>query len=58
MDLINRYRNLLNPTCGMVFIYDINIRLVVLMYRIWNIRDLEAKLCKMDLSHWPILVAN
>ena len=58
MDIMNRDSNVLNPACDMVYLYNIDIRLDVLTYVSWSIRDLEAKVCRMGWIHWTILVAK
>ena len=43
MDIINRDRNVFNSACYMVYLYNINSRLAVLIYGSWIIGYLEAK---------------
>ena len=54
MDISNRYRNMLNPSCEVIFFYDVSCRLSVTKYGVWSIEDLEAKVYRMGGTFlWP-----
>ena len=43
MEIINRYRNMLNLACDAVLFYNVYCRLTFLVDGSWSIRDLESR---------------
>ena len=44
MNIMNSYRNMLNPDCEVVCFYNVNFRLTVLVYDIRGVGDLKSKI--------------
>ena len=43
MDIMNSYSDMHNPSCEVVFFYNVNCRFTNLVDGIWVIRDLVAR---------------